>query len=294
MTKLRVIVHNCFVNATKKLLVTKYVITLHTEPITYVITALNLSAWLLQPEVVYLTTKVWKLHRPQANNKTSNEYLIANEVLTMKFIMQVNAVETRKHFLCCLNWNCRWDFLQFLFYITHTFDSSALSANTWMIICSVFDSIIYNSHFLVRQIQFLWCIQNYFIKNRPSLCTKNSEVLVCVSKTCHTVLKAWLSWHALCHISFWKERIWNQTLFYVNNSTDTVIPTYLRSLKWSDIWNMGMQCNKMSKNQIIPESCHLGRLLSPLQFLLSSFKGFCCRHQLPLLFCPSPLTWFFI
>jgi hypothetical protein len=50
---------------------------------------------------------------------------------------------------------------------------------------------------------------------------KNSEVLVCVSKTCHTVLKACLSWHASCHISFWQERIWNQILFYVNHSTDT-------------------------------------------------------------------------
>ena len=187
---------------------------------------MNLSAWLLQPEEEDLNNKVWKLHRPQTNNNASNEYLIPNEVLTMKFIMQVSAVETRKHFLCCLDRNCSWGVLHFLFYIRCTYDSSTLSTNTWMIISSVFDSIIYSTHILVWWSQFLWCIHKYFIKNGPILCTKNSEVLVCVLKTSHTVLKACLSWHALRHISFWQERIWNQILFYVNNSTDRIIPTY--------------------------------------------------------------------
>ena len=141
--------------------------------------------------------------------------------------MQVSAVETRKHFLCCLDRNSSWGFLQFPFYIRCTYDSSStLYANTWMIISSVFDSIMYSTHILVWRSQFLWCIQKYFIKNGPILCTKNPEVLVCVLKTSHTVLKACLSWHALRHISFWQERIWNQTLFYVNNSTDRIIPTY--------------------------------------------------------------------
>lgn len=167
------------------------------------ITALKLSAWLLQPEEEDLTNKVWKLHRPPTNNNTSNEYLIPNEVLTMKFIMQFSAVETRKHFLCCLDRNCSWGFLQFLFYIRCTYASSTLSANMWMIISSVFKNIIYSTHILVRRSQFLWCIQKYFIKNGPILCTKNSEVFVRVSKTCPTVLQACLSWHALCHISFW-------------------------------------------------------------------------------------------
>lgn len=58
MTKLTITVHKCSANASKNLLVTKYIIALHTEPNTKVITAMNLSAWLLQPEEEDLTKKV--------------------------------------------------------------------------------------------------------------------------------------------------------------------------------------------------------------------------------------------
>ena len=48
MTKLIITVHNCSANAPKNLHVTKYIIALHTKPTTQVITAMNLSAWLLK------------------------------------------------------------------------------------------------------------------------------------------------------------------------------------------------------------------------------------------------------
>lgn len=58
MTKLTITVHNCSANAPKKLLVTKYIIALHTEPTAQVTISMNLSAWLLQPEEEDLTNKV--------------------------------------------------------------------------------------------------------------------------------------------------------------------------------------------------------------------------------------------
>lgn len=176
----------------------------------------------------------------------SNKYLIPNEVLTKKLIMQVTAGEKWKHFLCFLDWNCdtvsstsmpvAWGFVKFLFYLSCIYGISAFSANTWMIMSFVINSVIYNTHFLTWRYQFLRCIQNYFIKNGSSLCTKDSEVLVRVSETCHTVLKARWSWHISCHISFWQERIWKQILFYVNNSKDTTESKYVKVIYNLESW----------------------------------------------------------
>lgn len=163
-------------------------------------------------------------HKFQTNNNVSNEYLIPNEVLTMKLIMQGSVAETRVHFLSFLERN--WDKVsstftvsqrgssEFLFYLSHSYDSSAIFAKIPMIISCILDNLLCSSPFCIWHC--LWYVQWYSIENWPRFCTKNSKILVCVPETCHTVFKACLSGHASCHISFWQERIWNKRFLYVN------------------------------------------------------------------------------